>query len=80
MARRSTVDTETQGALPYSPHIWSSPFKDGADFGVAAPQFTTFTVLGPQVGQRLLVYNPVTNNSGWIEALGVGPVGSPPLP
>ena len=58
-------------------HIWSSPFKDGADFGVAAPQFTTVTVLAPHVGQRLLVYNPVTNNIGWIDALGVGPAAGP---
>ena len=59
-------------------HIWSSPFKDAANFGVAAPQFTSFTVVGPQVGQRILVFNPVTANYGWIDALGVGPVGSPP--
>ena len=50
----------------------------GADFGVAAPQFTTLTVLGPQVGQRLLVYDLVTNNVGWIDAVGVGPAGAPP--
>ena len=54
-------------------HIWSSPFKDAVDFGFAGPQFTVFPVLGPQVGQRILVYDPVTAGVGWIDASGVGP-------
>ena len=58
-------------------HIWSSPFMDGADFGIAAPPFTTFLVLGPQVGARLPVYNSMTGNYGWIGVSGIGPVASP---
>lgn len=57
--------------------MWSSPFLDAADFGTAAEQFTTFQVLGPQVGGRIPVFNPFTGNFGWIDALGVGPA---PLP
>jgi len=37
------------------------------DFGVAAPQFTTFTVVGPRAGCKVQVYNPVTGNYGWID-------------
>jgi hypothetical protein len=59
-------------------HIWSSPFRDAVDFGDAAPQGTRFEVLGPQVGSRILVHNPVTDNDGWIDANGVGPVA--PIP
>lgn len=57
-------------------HMYSSPFKDAVDFGKAAPQFTSFTVVGPQVGRRIYVYNTATNNYGWIDAAGVGPTGS----
>jgi hypothetical protein len=58
-------------------HIWSSPMSDAVDFGVAAPQFTLFKVVGPQVGGRIFVYNPATGNYGWIDAAGVGNVGAP---
>ncbi len=56
-------------------HIYSSWGKEAVDFGVAGPQFTTFLVVGPQVGKRIYVYNSASNNYGWIDASGVGPVG-----
>lgn len=58
--------------------IWSSPFRNAVDFGEAAPQWTQFQVLGSQVGSRILVHNPVTDNDGWIDANGVGPVNPAP--
>ncbi|MGH2468941.1 MAG: hypothetical protein ACRDGF_02620 [Chloroflexota bacterium] len=58
-------------------HIYSGPTAQATDFGVAAPQFTTFTVVSPQVAQRLYVFNPATGNYGWIDAAGVGPAGPP---
>ncbi|MGH2355421.1 MAG: hypothetical protein ACRDI2_00420 [Chloroflexota bacterium] len=58
-------------------HIYSGPDDKAVDYGVAGPQFTTFVVVAPQVGQRLFVYNPTTDNYGWIDAAGVGPVGPP---
>lgn len=60
-----------------SVHVYSGPTHGAVDYGIAAPQFTTFTVVGPQVGTRLFVYNPITHNVGWIDARGVGPVGNP---
>jgi hypothetical protein len=57
-------------------HIWSSPMGDAVDFGEAAPQFTFFRVVGPQVGTRIFVHNPATDNYGWIDASGVGNVGA----
>ena len=60
-------------------HAYSGPTSDATDFGPAAPQFTTFTVLGPPVGGRLFVFNPVTQDYGWIDAQGVGPSGAPTL-
>lgn len=56
-------------------HVWSSPLTDAVDFGIAGPSGTVFTVLGPQVGTRIYVYNPVTNDTGWVDATGVGPSG-----
>ena len=60
-------------------HMWSSPFADAVDFGVAAPQWTRMQVLAPQVGQRLMVLNAFTGGPGWIDAVGVGQVGSDAL-
>jgi hypothetical protein len=58
--------------------IYSGPTITALDFGVAAPQFTTFTVVGPQVATRIYVYNPATGNYGWIDVAGIGPSGPPP--
>ncbi|MSQ44387.1 MAG: hypothetical protein EXR45_09330 [Chloroflexi bacterium] len=58
-------------------HIFSGPDEFGVDFGEAGPAFTTFTVVGPQVGTRIYVYSPVSGGYGWIEASGVGPSGPP---
>ena len=58
-------------------HIWSGPTRLAVDFGFAGPQFTTFTVVAPQVGARLFVYSPVVGNYGWIDVPGVGPSGPP---
>jgi hypothetical protein len=64
-------------------HVWSSPFADAVDFGVAAPQFTRMEVLAPQLGGRLLVLNAFTALPGWVDSTGVGPVaavdGLPPV-
>lgn len=65
-------------------HMWSSPFADAIDFGIAAPQWTRMRVLAPQVGRRLPVLNTFTGEPGWVEAAGVGPVdlhdGAPDAP
>ena len=58
-------------------HIFSGWDQQAIDFGPAGPQFTTFTVAQPQVGTRILVFNPLTGNYGWIDATGVGPAGAP---
>jgi hypothetical protein len=58
-------------------HIFSSPFEDAIDFGVAGPQFTHFKVVGPQVSERIFVFDEVSQNYGWIAASGVGPVAGP---
>jgi hypothetical protein len=58
-------------------HIFSSSESNAADFGVAGPQFTTFTVVAPQVENRIYVFNPVTKGYGWINADEVGPSGPP---
>jgi hypothetical protein len=56
-------------------HIFSSPFADAVDFGVAGPAFTRFSVVSPQVLERIFVFNESSQNYGWIDAAGVGPVG-----
>jgi hypothetical protein len=57
--------------------IYSGPTAGAEDFGPAGPAFTTFTVLAPQVAQRLFVLNPATGNYGWIDVAGIGPVAAP---
>ncbi|HEX2515204.1 MAG TPA: hypothetical protein VH257_10895 [Chloroflexota bacterium] len=56
-------------------HMWSGPTREARDFGFAGPQWTTFPVVAPQVGLRLLVYSPVVGNYAWIDVSGVGPSG-----
>jgi hypothetical protein len=58
-------------------HIFSSWAEDAQDFGSAGSQFTTFTVVGPQVAGRVPVYNPVSGNYGWLDVGDVGPSGVP---
>ena len=60
-----------------SVHIYSGPTREALDYGVAAPRFTVFPVVAPQVLGRVFVYNPVTENYGWIDVRGVGPAGPP---
>jgi LysM repeat protein len=55
-------------------HIWSSPYADAVDFGVAAPQWTRMQVLSPALNQRLMVLNGFTGQPGWVAVDGVGPV------
>jgi hypothetical protein len=57
--------------------MWSGPTSEARDFGLAGPQFTTFTVVAPQIVDRLFVYSPVVSNYGWIDVSGVGPSGPP---
>jgi hypothetical protein len=58
-------------------HIFSGWAANAFDFGSAGAQFTMFTVVGPQVGGRLFVYDPISNNYGWLDVVGVGPSGLP---
>ena len=58
-------------------HTWSGPTREARDFGFAGPQFTTFTVVAPQVAERLFVFSPVVQNYAWIDTAGVGPSGPP---
>lgn len=58
-------------------HMWSGPTTDASDFGTAGPQGTIFPVVGPQVLNRIYVFDPVTQGYGWIDASGIGPSGAP---
>ncbi len=57
--------------------LWS-----GVDGGAVAftkvPQWRYFMVVSPQVGKRLYVFNPLTKNYAYIDAVAVGPCGAPP--
>ncbi|NBX48032.1 MAG: hypothetical protein EBT22_12810, partial [Chloroflexi bacterium] len=58
-------------------HLWSGPTADAVDFGPVGEQFTLLTVVAPQVGFRINVYNPITKNYGWIDVDAVGPADAP---
>ena len=58
--------------------IGSTTTNEAIDFGLAATgQFTTFTVVGPEVGGRLFIANTQTGAYGWIDTAAVGPSGAP---
>jgi L,D-transpeptidase catalytic domain len=56
--------------------IWSGPEADAVSFGSVRIGFP-FRVLAPQEGSRLLVFNLLTDNIGWIDAGAVGPIPTP---
>jgi hypothetical protein len=58
-------------------HIYSSAFDGAIDFGAVGEQFSTLTVVAPQVAGRIYVYNSETKGYGWVNANEVGPA-SPP--
>lgn len=53
-------------------HIWSNPRGDAIDFGPVGPAFTDLVVVAPQVRGRIYVYNPITTNYGWVDAVRLG--------
>ena len=53
--------------------LWSGVQADAADFGPVGPQFSSLVVVAPQVRSRLYVFNPATENYGWIDVSAVGP-------
>ena len=65
--------------LSGSAHLYSGPDDNSTDFGLAAPANTIFPVIGPQVGLRIYVFNPVTKGYGWIDAQAVAPSGPPDI-
>jgi hypothetical protein len=61
-----------------SVHIYSGPDPTAIDFGEAGPAFTVFSVVAPQVGSRLYIFDVASGNYGWVDVSGVGPAGPPP--
>ena len=72
----STGDTQAWVATHSPTDVWSGPNPDAISFG-AARVGAPFRILAPQHGSRILIYNPLTDNVGWIDALAVGPIPAP---
>jgi hypothetical protein len=54
-------------------HIWSSPFHDGIDLGVAGAMWDVYSVVAPQVAGYIGILQPNTGDMVWIDASGAGP-------
>ena len=54
-------------------HIWSSPFHDAIDLGVAGAVWDVYSVVAPQVAGFIGILQPDTGDMVWIDASGVGP-------
>lgn len=57
--------------------LWSAAGPGAISFGRVRP-FSYFRVHGEQVGDRLYVYNPRTQNFAYVDAKAVGPSAAPP--
>ena len=57
--------------------LWSGPGPAAETFSTAPPE-SYFRVVQAQAGPRLHVWNPVTENYCYVDALAVGPVDAPP--
>jgi hypothetical protein len=55
--------------------LWAD--ADGTLLAGLAPGFTVFKQLDPQVGTRLHVQDPYSGADCWLDALNVGPIGTP---
>ena len=47
--------------------LWSNATSTAVDFGEVGPEGTRLTLAGPREGPRALVFNPKTENYGWID-------------
>ncbi len=47
--------------------VFSNPTAAAIDFGPVGPAGTVLTVIGPQDGSRTFIFNPVTENYGWVD-------------
>ncbi len=57
--------------------LWSGPDARAVSFGKVA-QWSYFLVVQPQQGGRLYVWNPISENYAYIDAVAVGPSGPAP--
>ena len=61
-------------------HVFAHEGPGAADFGLIGPVGTVLTVIGPQLEGRLFVFNPVTENYGWVNLTDTVAVDGPPAP
>jgi hypothetical protein len=66
-------------------HVYAHEGPTAIDFGLVGPMGTTLTVIGPALEGRVYVFNPVTENYGWVNLAEVvtldgAPVGGNPVP
>lgn len=54
--------------------LWSGPEKWAISLG-KVPQFRRFLVIEPQKGDRLAVWSPETDRTGYLDTTNIGPVG-----
>jgi hypothetical protein len=65
-------------------HVYAHEGPSAIDFGLVGPSGTALTVIGPALEGRVFVFNPVTENYGWVNLTDVvtmdgAPVGVPDL-
>jgi lipoprotein-anchoring transpeptidase ErfK/SrfK len=58
--------------------LWSAPTAGAASRTLA--QWTHLRMSGPSHGERVPVFEPVSQSDGWVDAVDVGPAGAPPAP
>ena len=61
-------------------HAFAHEGPGAIDFGPVGPVGTVLTVIGPQLEGRLFVFNPVTENYGWVNLTDTVAVDGPPAP
>ena len=65
-------------------HVYAHEGPSAIDFGLVGPSGTALTVIGPALEGRVFVFNPMTENYGWVNLTDVvtmdgAPVGVPDL-
>ena len=60
-------------------HVYAHEGPSAADFGLVGPAGTVLTVIGPALDGRIFVFNPVTENYGWVNLAEVVTLDGTPL-
>ena len=69
----ATIGRASVVTLAEDTALMSAPYQPAEVIGTIGSVFTTLEVVAPQLGERIMVANPATGETGWVDATTVAP-------